>query len=111
MKTNEFEKGRKFSFINEIQYADNAVVSKQILKKKSGNVSLFAFAKDEGLSEHTTPFDAIVQIVEGKADITIDGESHILSTGESIIMPAHIPHALRAIENFKMVLTMIKEKE
>jgi len=108
---NEFEKGKKFSFMSEIRYADNAVVSKQILKKKSGNVSLFAFAKDEGLSEHTAPFDAIVQIVEGKAEITIDEEPHILSIGESIIMPAHIPHAIRAIDNFKMVLTMIKEKE
>ena len=111
MKTNEFDKGRKFSFINEIQYAENAVVSKQILKKKSGNVSLFAFAKDEGLSEHTAPFDAIVHIVDGKAEITIDGESHVLSTGESLIMPANIPHALMAVEEFKMVLTMIKEKE
>lgn len=110
MKINEFEKGKKFSFINEIKYADNAVVSKQILKKKTGNVSLFAFAKDEALSEHTAPFDAIAYIIDGKADIYIDGKSNILSTGESIIMPANIPHALIAVQNFKMVLIMIKEK-
>ena len=110
MKSNEFEKGAKFSFNKSIQYADNAVVSKQILKKQTGNVSLFAFAKDEGLSEHTAPFDAIVYVVDGKAAVQIDGISHILEAGESIIMPAHIPHALNAIENFKMVLIMIKEK-
>jgi len=111
MKTNEFEKGKKFSFNSSVQYADNAVVSKQILKKNTGNISLFAFAKDEGLSEHSTPFDALVQIVDGKADIIINGKSNILTSGESIIMPADIPHSLKAIENFKMVLTMIKEKE
>ncbi len=109
MKTNEFEKGKKFSFNDSIQYTENAVVSKQILKKSTGNVSLFAFAKDEGLSEHTAPFDAIAYIVDGKADITINGESNILISGESIIMPANIPHALIAIENFKMVLVMIRE--
>ncbi len=109
MKTNEFEKGKKFSFSDSIQYAENAVVSKQILKKNNGNVSLFAFAKDEGLSEHTAPFDAIAYIVDGKADVTINGESNILISGESIIMPANIPHALIAIENFKMVLVMIRE--
>jgi len=109
MKTNEFEKGKKFSFNDSIQYAQNAVVSKQILKKKTGNITLFAFAKDEGLSEHTTPFDAIVYIVDGTADILINGESNILKSGESIIMPADIPHALFAVKNFKMILVMIRE--
>lgn len=110
MSTNEFEKGRKFSYNHSIEYANKAVVSKHVLKKDTGNISLFAFDKGEGLSEHTTPFDATVLVVDGKAEIIIDGHSHILYAGESIIMPAHIPHALRALERFKMVLTMIKGK-
>lgn len=110
MKKNEFEKGKKFSFVDSIEYAANAVVSKQLLKKSTGNVTLFAFWKDEGLSEHTAPFDAMVNIVDGKADVIINGVSNILIEGESIIMPANQPHALVALENFKMVLTMIREK-
>lgn len=110
MSTNEFEKGRKFSYNHSIEYANKAVVSKHVLKKDTGNISLFAFDKGEGLSEHTTPFDATVLVVDGKAEIIIDGHSHILYAGESIVMPAHIPHALRALERFKMVLTMIKGK-
>lgn len=108
MGQNEFEKGIKFSFDESISYAEKAVVSKHILKKQTGNISLFAFDKGEGLSEHTTPFDALVMVVDGKTEITIDGTSHLLQTGDSIIMPANIPHALKAVEKFKMVLTMIK---
>lgn len=108
MGQNEFEKGVKFLFEESISYAERAVVSKHILKKQTGNISLFAFDKEEGLSEHTTPFDALVLIVDGKAEIIINGESHMLESGESIIMPANVPHALRAVEKFKMVLTMIK---
>ena len=110
MGTNEFEKGKKFSFNESIGYADRAVVSKHILKKDTGNISLFAFDKGEALSEHTAPFDAVVYIVDGKADILIDGYSNILEAGESIVMPADIPHALKAVEKFKMGLTMIKSK-
>jgi len=108
MGKNEFEKGMKFSFDNSISYAEKAVVSKHILKKQTGNISLFAFDKGEGLSEHTTPFDALVMVVDGKVDITIGGTSHLLEMGDSIIMPANIPHALTAVEKFKMVLTMIR---
>jgi len=108
MGQNEFEKGMKFSFEKSISYADKAVVSKHILKKKTGNISLFAFDKGEGLSEHTTPFDALVMIVDGTAEINIDGTSHVLQTGDSIIMPANIPHAIHAVEKFKMVLSMIR---
>lgn len=108
--SNEFEKGTLFSYNDSIAYADKAVVSKHILKKETGNISLFAFDKGEGLSEHTTPFDALVFIVDGKADIQIDGVSHMLAAGESIIMPANVPHALLAVEKFKMVLTMLKGK-
>lgn len=108
MGKNEFEKGMKFSFEKSISYADKAVVSKHILKKKTGNISLFSFDKGEGLSEHTTPFDALVLVVDGTAKINIDGTSHLLQTGDSIIMPANIPHALHAVEQFKMVLSMIR---
>ena len=108
MGQNEFEKGMKFSFDNSISYAEKAVVSKHILKKQTGNISLFAFDKGEGLSEHTTPFDALVMVVDGKVDITIGGTSHLLEKGDSIVMPANIPHALTAVEKFKMVLTMIR---
>ena len=108
MGKNEFEKGMKFSFDQSISYADKAVVSKHILKKQTGNISLFAFDKGEGLSEHTTPFDALVMVVDGKVNITIGGTSHLLERGDSIVMPANIPHALTAVEKFKMVLTMIR---
>lgn len=108
MANNEFDKGTKFSFKESIAYADKAIVSKHILKKKTGNISLFAFDKGEGLSEHTAPFDAMVTIVDGKADVIIDGQSNILEAGETIVMPADIPHALKAVEQFKMVLTMVK---
>ena len=107
MANNEFEKGVKFSFNGSINYNEKAVVSKHILKKENGNISLFAFDKGEGLSEHTTPFDAVI---DGKADIIIDGKSNILEANETIIMPANIPHALKAVERFKMILTMIRDK-
>lgn len=109
MSNNEFIKGEKFSYNDSISYADQAVVSKQIIKKETGNISLFAFDKGEGLSEHTAPFDAVVHVIDGKADIIIDGKSNILHAGETIIMPANLSHALIAIERFKMVLTMIRK--
>ena len=111
MEKNEFAKALKFSFADSISYSEKAVVSKHVLKKETGNISLFAFDKGEGLSEHKAPFDAVVMIVDGKADVIIDGKSHLLSTGETIIMPANISHALRAVEKFKMVLIMIKSNE
>ncbi len=108
MQNNEFEKAKSFSFASSINYSEKSVVSKHILKKETGNISLFAFDKGEGLSEHTAPFDALVNIVDGVADILIAGKSNILSEGQSIIMPADIPHAIKAVEKFKMVLVMIK---
>jgi quercetin dioxygenase-like cupin family protein len=109
MEQKEFQKGRVFRFESEVEYATGSVVSKNVLKRDTGNISLFSFDKGEGLSEHTAPFDALVQVVDGKAEISIDGSPHLVDKGESIIMPANIPHALKAVENFKMVLTMIKE--
>lgn len=89
-------------------YQKGAVVSKEVIKKSAGNVTLFAFDEGQGLSEHTAPFDALVYILEGQADITIDGQSNYLAGGEMIIMPAHRPHALKAVKPFKMMLVMIK---
>lgn len=110
MGSNEFVKAEKFSFADSIAYAEKAIVSKHVLKKDTGNISLFAFDQGEGLSEHTTPFDAVVSVVDGKAEVIINGKSFVLEAGETIVMPAKIPHALKAIEKFKMVLTMIKSK-
>lgn len=92
-----------------IEYASDSVVSKMLIKKETGNLTLFAFDKGQSLSEHTAPFDAAVQILDGNAEIIIGGKSYILSAGEFIIMPADIPHAVKATEKFKMLLTMIKE--
>ena len=100
----------KINFIEAIAYAPGAVVSKQIIKKETGNVTLFAFDKGEGLSEHTAPFDALVQVLDGTTEIIIGGQPYVLHQGESIVMPSGIPHALKAIEPFKMLLTMIKAK-
>jgi quercetin dioxygenase-like cupin family protein len=108
MSSNEFSKSQVFSFSDSVDYADGAIVSKTVLKKQTGNISLFAFAKGEALSEHTAPFDALIDVVDGKGEITIGGNLYILEKGQSIIMPANIPHAVRAVEKFKMVLTMIK---
>jgi quercetin dioxygenase-like cupin family protein len=91
-----------------VSYQDAAVVSRQITKAEAGNVTLFAFDKDQGLSEHTAPFDALAHILEGEAQITISGKSFVLKTGEAIIMPANEPHALKAGQRFKMLLTMIR---
>jgi len=91
-----------------VNYQESSVVSKMLIKKSAGTVSLFAFDKGEGLSEHTAPFDALVNILDGEAEIVISGEIYIVKQGEMIIMPADEPHALKAIKRFKMMLTMIK---
>ena len=107
---NLIKAGEKFGVNEAVDYAAQAVVSKVVLKKDTGNVTLFAFEKGEGLSEHIAPFDALVHVLDGKVEIKIDGKPHILHSGEAIIMPANIPHALQALERFKMMLIMIKEK-
>ncbi len=91
-----------------VNYQEGTVVSRTIIKKETGTITLFAFDKGEGLSEHTAPFDALVYIVEGEAEIIISGKSNIAKSGEMIIMPAGEPHALKAKEKFKMLLVMIK---
>jgi quercetin dioxygenase-like cupin family protein len=91
-----------------LSYQDGAVVSRTLINKKTGTVTLFAFDAGEGLSEHTAPFDALVYLLDGEAEVTISGKSHHLKTGEMILMPAGAPHALKATQKFKMMLTMIK---
>jgi quercetin dioxygenase-like cupin family protein len=89
-------------------YQEGAVVSRQITKADAGNVTLFAFDKDQELSEHTAPYDALVHVLEGEAEIKISGQPFHLKAGDAIIMPANDPHALKAIQKFKMLLTMIR---
>jgi len=91
-----------------IDYQDGSVVSKEVIKKDKGTVTLFAFDKGQGLSEHTAPFDALVYIFDGRAQIMIAGKEFNLKSGEIIIMPANKPHSLKAVERFKMVLVMIR---
>ncbi|MBE0672262.1 MAG: cupin domain-containing protein [Anaerolineales bacterium] len=89
-------------------YQEGSVVSRQITKSDGGNVTLFAFDTNQGLSEHTAPFDALVNILEGEAEVTISGKPFQLKAGDAIIMPANEPHALKAVQKFKMLLTMIR---
>ena len=96
------------SLIDMINYQKDAVVSKTIIDKNTGTVTLFAFDMGQGLSEHTAPFDALVQIIDGEVEIRISGKPFHLKQGEIIIMPANEPHALKAVSNFKMLLTMIR---
>jgi quercetin dioxygenase-like cupin family protein len=91
-----------------LQYQDGSIVSRVLLKNKGGTVTLFAFAQDEGLSEHTAPFEALVLVVDGEAEVEIAGEVYSVGSGETITLPANIPHAVRAATRFKMLLTMIR---
>ena len=94
--------------LDMIGYQEGAVVSKTLIDRKTGTVTLFAFAQGQGLSEHTAPFDALVQILDGEVEIRISGKAFNLNSGNIILMPANEPHALKAIKPFKMMLTMIR---
>jgi quercetin dioxygenase-like cupin family protein len=100
--------GQAIRLIDLADYQEGSVVSRTIIDKKAGTVTLFAFSEGQGLSEHTAPFDALVYVLEGEAEIVISGKPIRLIGGEMAIMPAHQPHALRAVKNFKMILTMIR---
>ncbi|UCF01103.1 MAG: cupin domain-containing protein [Deltaproteobacteria bacterium] len=99
--------GAVFNLANHVDYAEGSVVSKTLLKKNTGTITLFSFVAGQGLSEHTAPFDAVVHILDGRAEITIGGKPHEVKSGEMLIMPANVPHALHAAERFKMLLVMI----
>ena len=92
-----------------VDYQGGTVVSRTIIERTTGTVTLFAFDKGQGLSEHTAPFDALVNVIDGQAIVTISGQSITLKAGEAVILPANKPHALKAIEKFKMMLVMIKD--
>ncbi|HTO13597.1 MAG TPA: cupin domain-containing protein [Candidatus Binatia bacterium] len=94
--------------VDLVAYQDGSVVSRIIVKRETGNVTLFAFDAGQELSEHTAPYDALVQVVEGEATITIAGQAHRLRAGDMIVMPARQPHAVTAVSRFKMLLTMIR---
>jgi quercetin dioxygenase-like cupin family protein len=100
--------GQIIKLVNFLDYQAGAVVSRTIIDKPAGTLTLFAFDKGQGLSEHTAPFDALVYLLDGEAEITISGKSLHVERGEMVIMPANQPHALRAINRFKMMLVMIK---
>jgi quercetin dioxygenase-like cupin family protein len=108
MNTTTFDHSKIFELADSVDYFEGSVVSKTITKKTPGNLSLFAFDKGQGLSEHSAPFDAIIQIIDGNAEISIDKKPYNLTIGQFIIMPANIPHSVFAHERFKMLLTMIK---
>ncbi|MCK9151161.1 cupin domain-containing protein [Methanobacterium alcaliphilum] len=101
-------KSKALDIADLIAYQEGSVVSREIIRKETGTVTIFAFDKGEGLSEHSAPFDALVQIIDGEAIITISGKEKHVKQGEMIIMPAHEPHALHAVEKYKMLLTMIR---
>jgi quercetin dioxygenase-like cupin family protein len=100
--------GNTLTMNDLVAYSGGSVVSKTLIDKKVGTVTLFSFDAGQGLSEHTVPYDAFVQIVDGEAEVTINGEPHIVAAGQLIIMPANIPHELKAVKPFKMLLVMIR---
>lgn len=102
------EKALAFNLVNHVDYAAGSVVSKTLVKKETGTITLFSFDAEQGLSEHTAPFDAVVHVLDGEAEISIGGRTQTVHAGEIIIMPANIPHALKAVQRFKMLLVMIR---
>ncbi len=108
-KKREELKGKVINLKELVSYADGAVASRMIISRKAGNITIFSFDENEGLSEHTAPFDAVVTILEGECEVWVAGQTFQMKVGETIIFPANVPHALSAITKFKMSLTMIKE--
>jgi len=100
--------GTAFDLSGHIDYSSGSVVSKTLVDKKAGTLTLFSFDEGQGLSEHTAPYDAVVQVLDGEAVITIGGKSGTVTAGQMIIMPANVPHSLKAEKRFKMLLTMIR---
>ncbi len=92
-----------------VNYSDGTVASRMIISRKAGNITIFSFDENEGLSEHTAPFDAVVTILDGECEVWVSGQTYQMKVGDTIIFPANVPHALSAITKFKMSLTMIKE--
>ncbi|MFA6455841.1 MAG: cupin domain-containing protein [Bacteroidota bacterium] len=108
MKQNEFQTADVFVLSKSIDYAASAIVSKMVIKKPNGHATLFAFDSGEELSEHTSPFEALIQVIDGSAEVLIFGQAFTVNAGECIILPGNVPHAVKASVRFKMLLTMIK---
>jgi len=108
MDGSELEKATPYIVVELIEYETNSVVSKSILKKTTGSVSVMSFENNEGWIERTSPFDTFIQIIDGAVDVVIDGKSTFLTTGDGIIIPAHAPHYILPNVKFKMILTVIK---
>lgn len=108
IKNTAIEKSRPIIMVEIIEYEPHSVVSKTVINKTTGNVSVISFDVGEGIIEKISPFDSFAQIIDGRAEIVIDGKLHLLNTGQSIIIPAHTPNNIIANERFKMILTVIK---
>jgi quercetin dioxygenase-like cupin family protein len=108
MDSAELEKSKSHIIVEIIEYIENSVVTKTIIKKSTGNISIMSFDSGEGLTEKTSPFDTFAQIIEGKAEIVIDKVSSLLTSGQGIIIPAHSPNYIKPNGRFKMILTIIK---
>jgi quercetin dioxygenase-like cupin family protein len=108
--SNSFETANILNLSKLVEYSANGIISKRVIDHSTGTITLFSFDKGQKLSEHTAPFDALAQILDGKTEIIIAGKKFLVSAGESIILPAGVVHAVNAVEKFKMLLTMIREK-
>ena len=104
-------RGKVLNLKDLVDYQDGTVASRMIVNTKAGSITLFSFDEDEGLSEHTAPYDAVVTILDGESEVWVQGVTYQMKEGDTIIFPAGVPHALSAITRFKMSLTMIREKE
>ena len=104
----KLEPSRAFQLGTLVEYAEASTVSRIVAKNSAGNVTLFAFDQGQSLSEHSTPFDALVQVIDGEVELTIGGEAVLARTGDVVLMPADIPHAVNAVKRFKMLLTMLR---
>ncbi len=104
----KLEKDTIFSANKVIDYADGGVISKELIHSNAGSVTLFSFDAGQGLSEHSAPFDALIQVIEGKMELTVEGIKHVISAGESFIIPIGAHHSVNAAERFKMIITMIR---
>ncbi|OPX66634.1 MAG: Cupin domain protein [Methanoregulaceae archaeon PtaB.Bin056] len=103
--------GKVFEMKDLVEYQTGTVASRMIINNKAGSITIFSFDKDEGLSEHTAPYDAVVMILDGECEVWVAGVTHAMKAGETIIFPAHAPHALSATSRFKMALIMIRGSE
>jgi quercetin dioxygenase-like cupin family protein len=106
----ELKPAEALNLADQVEYAEGSVVSRTILQKQVGTLTLFAFDQGQGLSEHSAPFDALVQVLDGEVEVTIGGKPIRTKAGQTVLMPANVPHALKAVSRFKMLLTMIRSE-